>query len=43
MASTVQCAHCDKVTTTTAHTQDISLHVDVDSNTSLGERLLNFF
>ena len=43
MASTVQCAHCDKVTTTTAHTQDISLHVDADSNTSLGERLLNFF
>ena len=43
MASTVQCAHCDKVTTTTAHTQDISLHVDVDSNTSLGETLLNFF
>ena len=43
MASTVQCAHCDKVTTTTAHTQDISLHVDVDFNTSLGERLLNFF
>jgi len=43
MASTVQCAHCDKVTTTTAHTQDISLHVDEDSHTSLGERLLNFF
>ena len=43
MASTVQCAHCDNVTTTTAHTQDISLHVDADSNTSLGERLLNFF
>jgi len=43
MASTVQCAHCDKVTTTRAHTQDISLHVDADSNTSLGERLFNFF
>ena len=43
MASTVQCAHCNKVTTTTAHTQDISLHVDEDSHTSLGERLLNFF
>jgi len=28
MALTVQYAHCDKVTITTAHTQDISLHVD---------------
>ena len=26
-----------------AHTQDISLHVDADSKTSFGERLLNFF
>jgi len=43
MASTVQCAHCDKVTTTTAHIQDISLHIDEDSHTSLGERLLHFF
>ena len=43
MASTVQCAHCDNVTTTTAHTQDISLHVDADCTISLGERLLNFF
>jgi len=43
MASTVQCAHCDNITTTTAHTQDISLHIDADSNTSLREKLLNFF
>ena len=43
MASTVQCAHCDRVTTTMAHTQDISLHVDEDSHASLGERLLTFF
>jgi len=43
MAPTVQCAHCDKVTITTAHAQDISLQVDADSNTSLGARLLNFF
>jgi len=43
MASTVQCAHCDRVTTTTAHTQDISLHVEEDSHASLGERLLKFF
>ena len=43
MASTVQCAHCDRITTTMAHTQDISLHVDEDSHASLGERLLTFF
>jgi len=43
MASTVQCAHCDNITTTTVHTQDISLHIDAESNTSLGEKLLNFF
>ena len=43
MASTVQCAHCDRVTTTTDYTQDISLHVDEDSHASLGERLLKFF
>jgi len=43
MASTVQCAHCDNITTTTVHTQDISLHIDTESNTSLGEKLLNFF
>ena len=42
MASTVQCAHCDRVTTTMAYTQDISLHVDEDSHASLGERLLTF-
>ena len=35
MASTVQCAHCERVTTTMAHTQDISLHVDEDSHASL--------
>ena len=38
MASKVQCTHCDNITTTTVHTQDISLHIDADSNTSLGER-----
>jgi len=43
MASTVQCAHCDRVTTTTDYIQDISLHVDEDSHASLGERLLKFF
>jgi len=43
MASTVQCARCDRVTTTTAHIQDIALHVDEDSHTPLGERLLHFF
>jgi len=43
MTSTVQCAHCDNVTTTTAHTQIISLHIDADSNTFLGENLLHFF
>ena len=43
MASTVQCAHCNGVTTTTAHTQDISLHIEEGSHVSLGERLLKFF
>jgi len=43
MASTVQCTHCNKTTTTTDNTQDISLHIEVDSSTSLGEKLLNFF
>ena len=43
MASTVQCTHCYNITTATINTQDISLHIDVDSNTSLGEKLLNFF
>jgi len=37
MASKVQCTHCDNFTTTAVHTQDISLHIDADSNTSLGE------
>jgi len=43
MASTVQCALCDNIGTTTVHTQDISLHIDAESNTSLGEKLLSFF
>jgi len=43
MASKVQCTHCDNITTTTVYTQDISLHIDADSNTSLGEKLHHFF
>ena len=43
MASTVQCTHCNKTTTNTDQTQDISLHIDADSSTSLGEKLHNFF
>jgi len=43
MASTVQCTHCNKTMTNTENTQDISLHIDADSSTSLGEKLHNFF
>jgi len=43
MASTVQCSHCNKTTTTTDNTQDISLHIETDSSTSLEEKLYNFF
>jgi len=42
MASTVQCSHCNKTTTKTDHTQDISLHIETDSSTSLEEKLYNF-
>jgi len=43
MASTVQCTHCNKTTINTDNTQDISLHIDSESSTSLGEKLHNFF
>jgi len=43
MASTVQCSHCNKTTTTTDNTQDIFLHIETDSSTSLEEKLYNFF
>ena len=43
MASTVQCTRCNKTTINTDNTQDISLHIDSESSTSLGEKLHNFF
>ena len=43
MSSTVQCSHCNKMTTTTDNTQDISLHITTDSSSSLSEKLYNFF
>jgi len=43
MASTVQCTHCNKTTINTDNTQDISLHIEADSSTSLVEKLHNFF
>jgi len=43
MSSTVQCSHCNKTTTTTDNTQDISLHIAMDSSTSLEEKLYDFF
>jgi len=43
MSSTVQCSHCNKTTTITDNTQDISLHIATDSCTSLEEKLYNFF
>jgi len=43
MSSTVQCSHCNKTTTTSDNTQDISLHTATDSSTSLEEKLHNFF
>jgi len=43
MSSTVQCSHCNKITTTTDNTQDIPLHIATDSSTSLEEKLYDFF
>ena len=43
MSSKVQCSHCNKTTTTTENTQDISLQIATDSNTSLAEKLYDFF
>jgi len=43
MASTVQYSHCNKTTTKTDNTQDIFLHIEADSSTSLEEKLYNFF
>jgi len=43
MASTVQCSHCNKPTIKTDNTQDIFLHIEADSSTSLAEKLYNFF
>jgi len=43
MASTVQCSRCNKTTIKTDNTQDISLHIQTDSSTSLEEKLYNFF
>ena len=43
MTSTVQCTHCNKTTIKTDNTQDISLHIEADSSTSLAEELHNFF
>jgi len=39
MSSAIQCPHCNKTTTTTDNTQDISLHIATDSSTSLEEKL----
>ena len=41
MSSTVQCSQCNRTTTTTDNTQDISLHIATDSNTSLEEKIQN--
>jgi len=35
IASTVQCSHCNKTTMKKDNTQDISLHIEADSSTSL--------
>jgi len=43
MASTIQCSHCNKTTIETDNTQDISLHIEADSSTSLAEKLYIFF
>jgi len=43
MASTIQCSHCNKTTIKTDYTQDISLHIEADSSTSLAEKQYNFF
>ena len=43
MVSTVKCSRCDRSTSKTDNTQDISLHIDEDANLSLEESLHNFF
>ena len=43
MSSTVQCSHCNNLTTTTDNMQDISLHIATDLSSPLPERLYNFF
>jgi len=43
MSSTVQCSHCNNLTTTTDNMQDISLHIATDSSSPLPEKLYNFF
>jgi len=43
MFSTVQCSHYNKTTIKTDSTQDISLHIETDSSTSLVEKPYNFF
>ena len=44
MTSTVKCSSCDDSTTIkTNNTQDISLHIEEDANSSLEERLYDFF
>jgi ubiquitin C-terminal hydrolase len=43
MSSTVQCSHCNNLTTTTDNMQDISLHIATDSSSPLPERLYDFF
>jgi len=43
MVSTVKCSRCERSTTKTDNTQDISLHIDEDANLSLEDSLHDFF
>jgi len=43
MISTVKCSSCDRSTTKTYNTQDISLHIEEDASLSLEESLYDFF
>jgi len=43
MASTIKCSSCDRSTTKTDYTQDISLHIEEDASLSLEESLFDFF
>jgi len=43
MVSMVKCSSCDRSTTKTDNTQDISLHIEEDASLSLEESLYDFF